>query len=281
MRILAITVFLSLSIYSIAQDFGEKIENCAQHFVYKDFEKAQVCFNELWQDKSLEKKEKAVAGYWLAKTMIMNGDTSTAIKTMKKAYKIADICSLTELVNDYTNALSLTGKTTKAIKILESGLEKCPDNDNFIYQAFNIFLKAGDINSAELWLDKALAKNPDKATLYFSKGAILEQNPNIKSDSLLSKKLVNSYLKAIELDPGFFDAYYNLGAYYYNQAVDRYSEAANKGSETDTKYQKLISEGEEFLRLALPYFKQASNINPDDPYTQKSIERIKKQLEVK
>ena len=84
----------------------------------------------------------------------------------------------------------------------------------------------------------------------------------------------NYYKKAIELNPDYFDANYNLGALYVNQAIE-ISKAANElPLNEEKKYKELKDQETELLRKSLPYIEKADSLQPNDQYTLRSLKDI-------
>ena len=72
------------------------------------------------------------------------------------------------------------------------------------------------------------------------------------------------YKKAVEIDPDFGDAIFNIGAIYVNRASVLYTEANNLPFEETEKYEKLKAQADADLHLALPYLEKSLELNPDD-----------------
>ncbi len=86
-------------------------------------------------------------------------------------------------------------------------------------------------------------------------------------------KAVDAYKKAIELEPAFFDAVYNLGAIIFNKGA-YYLEIADALPFGDKNYDGLKQKGDECLVDALPYLEEALEINPEDKSTLFSLKQI-------
>src|SRR5690606_35344213 len=71
-----------------------------------------------------------------------------------------------------------------------------------------------------------------------------------------------SYLRAIELDPEYFEAIYNLGILHFNKGVEM-NNAANDIKD-NKKYEAEKERVKGVFRQALPYLEKAHNLNPDD-----------------
>ncbi|PJB57616.1 MAG: hypothetical protein CO098_11130, partial [Bacteroidetes bacterium CG_4_9_14_3_um_filter_41_19] len=72
------------------------------------------------------------------------------------------------------------------------------------------------------------------------------------------------YRKAIEINPDFGDAIFNLGAIYVNDAAELYTEANNLPFEEQKKYDELKKQADDNLYKALPYLERSLELNPTD-----------------
>ena len=83
-------------------------------------------------------------------------------------------------------------------------------------------------------------------------------------------KAKETYLKCVELDPLYFNAYYNLGVMYYNEAVKVYTDADKIMNQKD--YDIAKAKGDDILAQAVPYMEKANQIaeaNTDWPAASK------------
>ncbi len=62
------------------------------------------------------------------------------------------------------------GDTAKAVKILEAGAEKYPQEPKIIYSLIDYYTPRGEYDKAFEYIDKAIAMTPDNAILYVVKG---------------------------------------------------------------------------------------------------------------
>jgi tetratricopeptide (TPR) repeat protein len=69
-------------------------------------------------------------------------------------------------------------------------------------------------------------------------------------DKKENDKATAALLKALEIDPNYSEALYQLGAHYYNLAVEK-KNAMIEIDYKDPKYSQLEKEGDEFFKLAL------------------------------
>ncbi len=144
----------------------------------------------------------------------------------------------------------------KAIEVVRMAQKKFPENDAFAKQEINLLISAERTDEAKDKLNEAIEKEPNNANLYFNLGYLYEELNQ-------PEKAEESYRKAVEIDPEYLDANYNLAVYYYNIAADLFTQAANMDLKTYQKEgKKLEKEAEVYLKKALPYFEKAREKAP-------------------
>jgi len=160
-----------------------------------------------------------------------------------------------------------TGDTIAATNILLDGRKIFPDDYNLIVDAANIYLATGENQAALDVLNLAIKKDDKNATLYFAAGTIYDKMQ-------LFDEAEDMYLKAINVDPEYFDANYNLGALYYNRAAEKITLAGNLPLNETEKYDILIADGNAMMKKALPYLEKADAIQPADNITLETLKQI-------
>src|SRR5690606_25765421 len=85
---------------------------------------------------------------------------------------------------------------------------------------------------------------------------------------------IKSYEKAIEVNPEYFDAYYNLGALYYNNGVKQ-QEVANKiPASENARYEEEVKKADVWFEKALPLMEKCRELKNDDPYSLESLRNL-------
>ena len=132
--------------------------------------------------------------------------------------------------------------------------------------AFNILDEKNKKNALD-YLELATKNNPENSTYWFAKGTLYDG----MRDSL---KTVECYKKAIELDPKYFDANYNLGAVYFNTGAEVMAKANALPASEEAAYEKLKTEADARFKQALPYLEKAHELNKLDLPTLESLKNI-------
>ena len=156
------------------------------------------------------------------------------------------------------------GNTEMAMQMINAGLEKDPSNGQLILEKVNAYLKEGKGAEAIEDLDKLKELDPNNASLYFVLGTIYGDEEKEVYDA---DKAVENYTRAIEINPDYFDAIYNLGALYItmsNKLKAQANEITGFSKAEIAQYDELIAQAEELLRTGLPYVEQAYRTQPTE-----------------
>ncbi|MBS4057567.1 MAG: tetratricopeptide repeat protein, partial [Bacteroidales bacterium] len=114
-------------------------------------------------------------------------------------------------------------------------------------------------------LKDLVVRDPSNYSIFFVLGTIYGD----ETDSVLynSKVAEDYYLKAIEINPEYYDAIYNLGALYINES-NKIQVKANDLPLSDTKsYEKYTEQANVIIRKALPYLEKANELMPNNEET--------------
>ncbi|MDQ3099763.1 MAG: tetratricopeptide repeat protein, partial [Bacteroidota bacterium] len=126
----------------------------------------------------------------------------------------------------------------------------------------------------------AIEKDPTNAVLYSVQGSLFDSKANPKEGSAPAEtemlkwyeEAERAYKKSIELDPKFFDAYFNVGVLYNNRAAFEY-EKCNK-IKVDSEYMTCKKGADEIYLKAVPYFEKAHELRPDDNQTIQQLMKL-------
>lgn len=146
----------------------------------------------------------------------------------------------------------------KAIEYLGKAQEAFPENSDFLKREINVLINDENYDEAERKLTKAIEKENDNPILYYNRAYLYEQMDR-------NEDAIENYKQAIEIDPSYFDANFNLAAFYYNRAA----EILQRANDMDLKeYQKrgkeIEDEAKSYFERALPYLEKSKELKPDD-----------------
>ncbi len=159
--------------------------------------------------------------------------------------------------------------TASALKVYEEGKAKYPSNLGLIFDELNIYLNRGEAAKQITKIESAIAADGKNKVLHYVAGIAYAANKE-------TAKAEASYKKAIELDPNYQEANYNLGVLFIDKANVFITEAnklsTNKASEA--KYTALRGKFMAELNNALPYLEKAEEINPKDKNTLVTLREV-------
>jgi tetratricopeptide (TPR) repeat protein len=164
----------------------------------------------------------------------------------------------------YNRAAKQMGDTTLAFSIVQQGRERFPDDVSILLEEAQLYLETGQNEKLLNSLLIAVKSDPTNANLFFLIGKCYDDKKDIK----LAEQ---NYMKAAELNPDFFEAYYNLGAIYVNIAAEYQAQANDLPLNETAKYDQLTNLANEQLALAVPYLENALQVRPDDQQTKAAL----------
>jgi len=111
---------------------------------------------------------------------------------------------------DMANILLIEKDTAGALNFLEKGKMVKENDKNLMNMELDIYLKQGKSQVLIEKLNKAIDEDPENKIYYFARAVSYEGLND-------SEKAEADYKKASELDPSYYDAFYNLGVLYINK----------------------------------------------------------------
>ena len=202
------------------------------------------------------------------------GDDANAIRRYREAITVGYnkpevyryIASLQNKGDDREGAITTT----------RDGLAKFPGHKELNLDLITFLLAAGRSEEAEAGVRSALESDPGNAVLWSVLGGLYDKKATEATDEAAmlnwSTKAEEAYKKSIEIDPKFFDAYFNIGVLYNNRAAAEY-EKCNK-LKSDTDYNKCKAGADAIYLKAVPFFEQAHALNPTDVQTIQQLAKL-------
>ena len=167
------------------------------------------------------------------------------------------------------------GKTDEAKAAIEEAKKSNPNDDSLLLTEADVYLKMNDYASYDRIINQVLAKDPKNVVLLYNLG-VTNANAN-KLDS--AEKY---YLRALEIDPKYFDALLNISELRL-RADSKIVEEMNKlgTTEKDNKrYEVLKAEREKNFKFILPYLEKAVELRPEDDAAKKTLLSVYNALEM-
>ena len=181
--------------------------------------------------------------------------------------------------------LNAASDLNAAYKYLDAGRQKHPDDASLLFAEINHFLRLGRLDELTGKLKMAIEKEPTNLSLYTTLGNVYDNLYQMENEAGNLQKAndyfsyaLKYYNDALARDAKYFDAIYSIGALYYNKAATKAREmqalSNDFSSEGLKKYEyKKVEVSAEF-DSALPYFKKAESINPNDVNTLVALKEI-------
>jgi tetratricopeptide (TPR) repeat protein len=168
------------------------------------------------------------------------------------------------------------GDLDGAIATIAEGRTKYPDNKDLILDEMSYLLAADRSAEAEESVKLAIQKDPNNAVLWSVLASLNDKKASEAKDEAEMTgwytKAEEAYKKSLELDPKFFDSYFNIGVLYNNRAAYEY-EKCNK-IKSDTEYAKCKTVADDIYVKAVPYFEKAHELKPDDVQTIQQLMKL-------
>ncbi len=193
----------------------------------------------------------SASGYYnLGLAHLVGGNADEAIGPLEEA-----VSHGTTDPNTYVylgRALLSTGSNgSRALEVLEEGVELFPDDAAVRAELLNAYAATGQADRAVAAYEAAIARDPDDPVLRYNYGSTLLQAERY-DDAIVQLE------QATDLDPDNANAQYNLGAAYQNKAT-----AVNArliATEDDAEARSLRTERDGLLEQALPYLEAARSL---------------------
>lgn len=170
------------------------------------------------------------------------------------------------------------GDKEKYISIIQKGRAAYSNDKQLILSELNYFIEAGKYKEAITNLELAMSKEPTNEIYPFNIGVIYDNmaNPSEgkaapaeKEFNEFVEKAEAAYKKALEINPNYFDALYNIGALYFNRAVKQ-SEIVNNIKDNN-KFKIESAKVDEIFKKSLPYLEKGEEIRTNDIGTYKNL----------
>lgn len=144
------------------------------------------------------------------------------------------------------------------LRIVTQALEVYPENSELAQEKITTLIMMERVDEAKNELEAAISNDPTNHLYYYFLGYLydFQEDPD---------NAMIQYKKALELDPDYYEANYNLGVVYYNVAREIISELNNLSLDEYRKKEKeYVERASVHFKEALPYFEKAVEIKPDE-----------------
>jgi len=216
--------------YGRASELGLDVSREMSLAYYKEFDLGSKAFNRGRDDKDAFVD---AASFFRNATKIFPDSTGPYVNM---GYSLINANMLSDAIGPFERAIQLgdddaqtyvfladlyrqNDRSADAVPLLENASEMFPDNTDIQAQLLNAYQSSGQIDRAMAKYEEQISRDPDNKLYLYNYGSLLLQ-------AEIFDKAIENLTRAVELDPEYGNAFYNLGAAYINQAV-AYSEQIN------------------------------------------------------
>jgi tetratricopeptide (TPR) repeat protein len=180
-----------------------------------------------------------------------------------------------EIYKNLALILVQKGRTEEAKQAIADARKANPDDSSLILTEANLYLESKDYETYKKLVGEALQKDPKNADLVFNLGVI---SAGAKNNADAEKY----YLKAIEINPEYTNAYLNLAALKLEAEKPIIDEMNKLGtSAKDMKrYDVLKAQRESVFKGVIPYLKKANELDPKNEDVSKTLLGVYNALEM-
>lgn len=167
-----------------------------------------------------------------------------------------------EIAKNISLILIEKGDVPAAKKAVSDARKSNPNDVSLIMSEADLYLKTNDYVTYKNLISEVLAKDPNNADLYYNLGVISSQS----KDKQAKIDAEGYYLKTIQIDPKYKNAYINL-AVLKLEGEKEIVEAINKltTSPADSKkYTALKAKQQDIYKSTIPFLEKAYDLFPGD-----------------
>jgi len=154
------------------------------------------------------------------------------------------------------------GDAVSAKKAIIDARKENPEDVTLIMSEADLYLQAKDYVTYKQLISEVLAKDPNNADLYYNLGVISSQS----TDKQTKIDAEGYYLKAIQIDPQYKNAYMNLAVLKLDGEKEIIDAMNKLGTSTADmkKYDALKLKRENMYKSAIPYLEKAYDLFAGD-----------------
>ncbi|HEY6906504.1 MAG TPA: tetratricopeptide repeat protein, partial [Ignavibacteriaceae bacterium] len=147
-----------------------------------------------------------------------------------------------------------------SIQVLEEGRKHFPDNPDLLLTLSNSYINAGKVGVALDVFKAGVEKDPNNKYYRYNYGVLLLGKDDFEG-------AIEQFKKAIDIDPQYQNAVYNLAVSYVKWGTAINKMAEEKGQMDNAEYK-------EKYRASLPYLEKSVELQPDDAPTWELLGKV-------
>lgn len=195
--------------------------------------------------------------YYSGLAAIQNQDYPNAIEKYKQLIPEKEFSSHKAVMVDLPKLFLSAKDTTNALEYAAQALAAYPDDNDAAIQNIELNLIVGNEEKIINDIENQIAKDSDNKALYYYLGIAYSAAGN-------NEKAIESYKKAVELDPDYVDANKNASATIINNVREKLNALNDDKTLSNSDYNVKVTELKEEIKDALPYLEKVVQSNPDD-----------------
>lgn len=177
-----------------------------------------------------------------------------------------------ELYRNLAFAYRGMGEREKMMEVINEGRSLYPEDSGLLLEEINAYLAVGEGNKVVDDLKRLVEEDPENHSIFFVLGTIYGDETN---EEMYDTDLASEYYeRAIEIQPDYYDAVYNLGALYINESNKIQVIANDLPLTAEEEYAELTEQANELIRKALPHLEKAYELNPTDEETKNVLRTV-------
>ena len=164
------------------------------------------------------------------------------------------------VVQSYGSIVSIyndLGKKDEALKTIEEARKVYPKNATLLIEEVNIYLADSNYTKAIDVLKALTIEDSQNEVIWLVLGSTSGKLGNIAEEE-------SAYLKAIEVNPNYYDALYSLGASYYNRGNDKAVECSKINYKEKVKFEECEKAANSLYIKAVNQLELAYKVNPSN-----------------
>jgi tetratricopeptide (TPR) repeat protein len=154
-----------------------------------------------------------------------------------------------------------------SIQVLEEGRKHYPENPDLLLTLSNSYINAGKVAVALDVFKAGVEKDPNNKYYRYNYGVLLLGKDDFEG-------AIEQFKKAIDIDPQYQNAVYNLAVTYVKWGTAINKMAEEKGQMDNTEYK-------EKYRASLPYLEKSVELQPEDAPTWELLGKVYTVLDMK
>ncbi|MBX7051279.1 MAG: tetratricopeptide repeat protein [Flavobacteriales bacterium] len=149
------------------------------------------------------------------------------------------------------------GKTEEAKKVISEARAKYPKDVELLRSEVNVLLGEQKYDQALAQLEALTAADPKNETIWFVLGATYEKLGKVADQE-------RAYNKALEINPNYYDALFNLAATHYNKGVEQMKECDKIPMRETAKFDQCKADAGKHFQTSIGFFERAYEQKPEE-----------------